>query len=256
MKYFVSMAVLSMLFCGAQAAQTARPTMVGKMVGAAPRYTASINQLNGLGGVSTSSNSSTSNVVDNREAERNACINNNIGVGNTFVWASQYSDTSSYASMTEDIDNPQNNVCFVRVELRSDDSRISLSDVPAKYFKWGENIECGSWANEKEMEQRILDAKKGARVGGIVASTVGGAGLGVGIMEAFGNKLIGHGLDGQKEMSSEELYISMLHVYENDKSRETEFKNIVSALEVLKRNNVNKVDKVDISGLIKEFANK
>ena len=39
------------------------------------------------------------------------------------------------------------------------------------------------------MEKRILEARKGARIGGIVASTVGGAGLGAGIMELFGNKM-------------------------------------------------------------------
>ena len=65
-----------------------------------------------------------------REAERNACMNNNIGIGNTFVWASRYSDTSNYMNMVEDIDNPQNNVCFVRVELKSNDSAISAAELP------------------------------------------------------------------------------------------------------------------------------
>jgi len=254
MKSFVSFAVLSLMFCGANAAQNARPTMVGKMVGAAPRYTASVNQLNGVGVNPSNIDSVPANTVDMREAERNACINNNIGIGNTFVWASRYSDTSNYATMTEDTENPQNNVCFVRVELKSDDAKISVSDVPAKYFMWGENIECGSWANEKEMEKRILNAKKGARIGGIVASTVGGAGLGVGAMELFGNKAIGGAVEGQKSMNQGQLYVSQLHVLEN---KDTEWhRKIVDALKTLKANNINKVGDKDISALIQEFTNR
>ena len=256
MKYFVSGVFLSMLISGAFAAHNARPTMVGTMVGSSSRYTASINQLNGYGVNSVSSvQTSTETEVDRREAERNACINNNIGIGNTFVWASRYSNTASYASMTEDLDNPQNNVCFVRVELKSDDPKISVSDVPAKYFMWGENIECGSWANEKEMEKRILDAKKGARIGGIVASTVGGAGLGVGAMELFGNKAIGGKVMGQKsaELSKTQLYASQLNVlYKQDYSR---YSRIVNALKTLEDAGEKTVDGVDIKELRQKLAN-
>ena len=161
-----------------------------------------------------------------REAERNACMNNNIGIGNTFVWASRYSDTSNYANMVEDVTNPQNNVCFARVELKSDDeSRVSVADVAPKYFMWGESIECGSWADQKAIEKRILDARKGARIGGIVASTVGGAGLGVGVMELFGNKLIGGKVEGQKneKMSDEDkvkFYNTMYAAADTEKQRE------------------------------------
>jgi hypothetical protein len=251
MKYFVSMAVLSLMFCGAQAAQNARPTMVGKMVGNAPRYTASVNQLNS-GGTADTTTTTPEPVIDRREAERNACINNNIGVGNTFVWASRFSNTSNYASMTEDMDNPQNNVCFVRVEIKSDDAKISVSDVPAKYFMWGENIECGSWANEKEMEKRILDAKKGARIGGVVASTVAGAGIGVGAMELFGNKAIGGKVMGQKSMEGVQLYRSQLLVYKE--KNPAEYNKIVSALKVLQANGETKIGDENIESLLNEFA--
>lgn len=243
MKYFVSMAVLFMLFGGADAAQSARPTMAGKMVMSAPRYTASVNQLNGVGVNPSNINSvsaGSEQAVDRREAERNACINNNIGVGNTFVWASRYSNTSDYATMTEDMEKPENNVCFTRVELKSDDAKISVSDVPAKYFMWGETIECGSWANQKEIEKRILEAKKGARIGGIVASTLGGAGLGVGAMELFGNRAIGGQVMGQKNknISEEELYMSQLNVLQKkDKDR---YNKIVEAVEVLRENNADR----------------
>ena len=226
MKYVFSVAFLSLfVFSGAMAA-SGRPAMSNKIM-SAPRYTASTNQLNGIPPAQmTVTNSSvepavepkvieTENVVvinqDTREAERNACINNNVGFGNTFVWASRYSDTSNYSNMVEDVKNPQNNVCFVRVELKSDDeSRVSVSDVPAKYFMWGENVECGGWANKSEIEQRILDAKKANRVGGIVAVSVASAGLGVGAMELFGNKLIGGKVEGQKSLEGYRLQRSQL----------------------------------------------
>lgn len=235
MKRFVSFLVLSMVTCGAMAANNARPAMSNRIM-AAPRYTASINQLNGMG-IATGAVKTTQPVVeeepkvDMREAERNACINNNIGIGNTFVWASRFSDTSNYANMIEDTTNPENNVCFVRVELKSDDtSRVSVADIPAKYFMWGESIECGSWADEKMMEQRILDARKGARIGGIVASTVGGAGLGVGAMELIGNTSI-KGWKGQKGLEGADLYKSILRTYDVNSA---EYKNVTDALAVIR----------------------
>ncbi|MDR0727175.1 MAG: hypothetical protein LBF37_03875, partial [Rickettsiales bacterium] len=94
--------------------------------------------------------------------------------------------------------NPENNVCFVRVELKSDDSKINVSDIPAVYYEMGRTITCGSWADSKKLESRILDAKKSARTWGTVAGVVGGAGVGVGAMELFGNKLIGGAVEGQK----------------------------------------------------------
>jgi len=226
MKYVYSVVLLGLFVCGSAVATTGRPAMSNKIM-SAPRYTASTNQLNGIpSSKMTVTNASvepavepktveTEDVVvinkDTREEERNACINNNIGFGNTFVWASRYSDTSNYANMVEDVQNPQNNVCFVRVELKSDDeSRVSVSDVPARYFMWGENIECGSWADKNMIEKRILNAKKGNRIGGIVAASVAGAGVGVGAMELFGNRLIGGKLEGQKNMEGLTLYKSQL----------------------------------------------
>ena len=130
--------------------------------------------------------------VDTREKERTACISNNIGIGNTFVWASRYSDLNNYATMVEDVENPENNTCFVLVGLRSTDSRIDLSDIPSKYFEMGRDITCGAWADEGKIEQRILDAKKKGRTWATVGGAVGGAALGVGAMELFGNRLIGN----------------------------------------------------------------
>lgn len=241
MRKIVSVMALSLVVFGANAAQNARPAMSGKMIMSAPRYTASVNQLNGMGGVTNVKENIAEPVKpaestkDMREAERNACINNNIGIGNTFVWASRYSDTSNYNSMVEDTEHPENNVCFVRVELKSDDSsRVSVSDVPAKYFMWGENIECGSWADAKEIEQRILDARKGARVGGIVAASVGGAGIGVGAMELFGNKLIGGKVQGQKA-DEQTIYNSYLKDLANNNP--DEYDRVVEALKIVSEQN-------------------
>lgn len=223
MKFILPVLFLSLFVADANAARS-RPAMISSKV--SPRYTASVNQLNNMSysGANTANTDTTQpdkteeeKIVDRREAERNACINNNIGIGNTFVWASKYSNTLNYANMVEDVENPENNVCFVRVELTSDnESRVNVADIESKYFMWGEHIDCGSWVNEKDMEKRILDARKGARIGGIVASTVGGAGLGVGSMELFGNRLIGGALEGQKSLSDEELIRSKLLVLKKE----------------------------------------
>ncbi len=149
-------------------------------------------------------------ITDEREAERSACINNNVGVGNTFVWASKLSDTSNYSTMVEDTENPDNNTCFVRVELKSTDSDISVSDISAKYYEMGQSITCGDWVDENKMKDRILDAKKTARVWGTVGASVGGAGLGVGAMELFGNKMIGGDVEGQYSLSGSELLVSQI----------------------------------------------
>lgn len=250
MKRFVSVMILSLLVCGAEAATGSRPAVYGKMIMSAQRYTASVNQLNSgalSGKVNTSGDTDSVEKVNRREAEKNACINNNVGYVNTFVWASRFSDTSSYARMTEDTENPDNNVCFARVELKSSDPKISVADVPSKYFVWGETIECGAWANEKEIEKRILDAKKGARIGGIVASTVGGAGLGVGAMELFGNRLIDGKVMGQKaeDIDDIDLYASQLLYYKEKNKRE--YDKIMKELELLEGE---EVDGVNIQELI------
>lgn len=161
--------------------------------------------------------------IDMREKEREACIRNNIGIGNTFVWASRYSDIGNYATMIEDVETPANNACFVRVELKSADSRIDLGGFPGKYFEMGRNIACGSWADEGKIEQLILDAKKKGRTLATVGGAVGGAALGVGAMELFGNKLIDGAVQGQKatrNLSEDELLRSQLLVLKDENKAE------------------------------------
>lgn len=197
----------------------------------APRSTASVNQINAMAMANVASSESAtvdkssiqannntmpdvsvSTEVDMREKEKAACINNNIGIGNTFVWASRYSNTNNYATMVEDVENPENNTCFVRVEVKSNDARIDVSDVPAKYYEWGKTIVCGSWADEDVLNQRILDAKKSGRTWATIGGVVGGAGIGVGAMELFGNDLIGGKVEGQnnEKLSDAEILRSQL----------------------------------------------
>lgn len=248
--YFVMCGLIAMPAMAASPAGQARRSMQTQMVTNAPRRatTASTNQITAMASAAnstasdtTSENKSSARVepvtenktVDTREKEKNACINNNIGIGNTFVWASRYSNRDNYATMVEDTENPENNTCFVRVEVKSTDNRVSTSDIPAKYFEWGQNITCGAWADEGTLKQRILDAKKTARTWATVGGAVGGAGVGVGIMELFGNKLIGGKVQGQKNknLSDDQVLKSqLLTLKEKNPTQYTEFKNNLRAL--------------------------
>jgi len=242
LKKIIPFMAFCVLCASANAANPARRANAGQM-GAAPRATASVNQLNS--GILNPSASNKSSIrvepdvavqaapiaKDTREKERTACMSNNIGAGNTFVWASRYSNTSNYASMVEDVEDPSNNVCFVRVELKSNDSRINVSDLPGKYFEMGQNITCGSWVDEDMLKQRILDAKKTARTLATIGGAVGGAGIGVGAMELFGNKLIGGKVQGQKALSGDDLFRSQLLVLKKDNN--SEYRKIISELKII-----------------------
>lgn len=247
MKSFVSFIAMCFVATSALALTPAgqgRRTMSSQMQ-AAPRATASTNQLSAISAsVSTSATTDKSSVrveetvatlptVDTREKEKAACLNNNIGVGNTFVWASRYSNVNNYASMVEDTENPENNTCFVKVELKSNDSKISVSDIPSQYYEMGRDITCGAWADEAKIKQRILDAKKSARTWATVGGAVGGAGVGVGLMELFGNKLIGGKVEGQKALDGDELLRSQLLVLKKDNS--SQYKTFINQLKILKK---------------------
>ncbi len=141
------------------------------------------------------------NVIDTPEykAKKAACLNNNIGIGNTFVWASRFGDTTNYATMVEDVEKPENNTCFVKVTLKSNDDKIQIADAVAnRYYEWNNDITCGGWIDEGKMRQTILDAKKTGRALTVASVAVASAGVGVGAMELFGNKLIGGKVEGQK----------------------------------------------------------
>lgn len=161
-----------------------------------------------------------------REKERLACISNNIGVSNTFVWASRYSDSSSYVSMVEDVEEPENNTCFVKTALKSNDPKINVSNVPTRYFEMGHVVTCGEWADYEALKQQILDVKKKGRTLGTIAAVVGGAGVGVGAMELFGNKVIGGKVEGQynENLSDAQLLRSqLLNLQKEDAAKYNEF---------------------------------
>ena len=221
---------LGLLYCmDAFSATTGRAGKINQNNSAAIVPTNSIKQ--GDNGV----NSQNANVyieknadVIKKEKERDVCLANNIGIGNTFVWAAKNSDTKSYSYMIEDTKDILNNACFVKVQIASADSRVDVSDIPSKYFEMGKTITCGSWVDEQDLTKRILDAKKTGRVAGTVAAAVGGAGVGVGAMELFGNKMIGGKVEGQKALSQQELLRSQILVLKKD--NKTEYERIVNAL--------------------------
>ena len=244
MKKFFPFVVMCLMVGSAVAAPAARgrASMAGQMM-SSPRATMSTNQISAMAALNGKSTTGNANlavtpevmqpaVKDMREKEKNACIGNNIGMGNTFVWASRYSNLNNYASMIEDIEEPANNTCFVKVGLKSDDARVRVDDIPTKYFEMGQTITCGSWANEEDMRQRILDAKKGARIGGTIAASVGGAAIGVGAMELFGNELIGGKVEGQAALEDAELWRSQILALKKDSM--SEYNEVIKQLKIVK----------------------
>ncbi len=244
--YILSALIISVPAFGAQSA--ARRSMASQVM-SAPRVTASVNQLNAMANNMLDTSVSGGNAVggtvatpdtpaapekpavDLREKEKRACLANNIGVGNTFVWASRFSNVDNYASMVEDVENPENNTCFVFVELKSNDSKISVFDIDGKYYEMGDAITCGEWTDADKLKQRILDAKKNVRVWGTIGGAVGGAGIGVGAMELFGNKLIGGAVEGQKAMTETELAKSqVLTLKEKDLAQYKQFQRSLGEL--------------------------
>lgn len=234
--------------------QQARRSMASQMVMSAPRVTASTNQITAMANANEAKLATTPTITpdavrvdaesvvppstNDREKEKQACISNNIGVGNTFVWASRYSNTNDYSSMVEDVQNPDNNVCFVRVEVKSNDPKISVDDIAGRYFIIGEDITCGQWTDNELLRQRILDAKKSTRTWATVGGVVGGAGLGVGAMELFGNRWIGGAVEGQANtnLDKNELLLSQLLVLrDSGGARDPSYTQIVDALNALKQ---------------------
>jgi hypothetical protein len=58
---------------------------------------------------------------------------------------------------------------------------------PPRYFATGGSAKCGSWLSGSALDDAILDSKKGARIGGTIAASLGGAALGFGGAEAVGH---------------------------------------------------------------------
>lgn len=237
---FIAMTMCMPAFAMTAANQSRRSVSAKMVAPAASRMTASKNQLNPL---QTSSvrvypddyDAEEAAAAAQRELERKACEGNNIGVGNTFVWASRNSNTSNYATMVEDTQNPDNNACFALVSVTTTDPKIDLDGVVTpKYFEMGRSIVCGDWVDEDAIEKRILKAKKTTRALATTGAVVGGVGLGVGAMELFGNKLIGGKVEGQanKKLSASELLRSQLLTMQN-KGQTDQYNGIMAQIRII-----------------------
>lgn len=260
-KYFVSFFLLFVV-ADALAVHSARPSMSEKMMAVPRAGVASKNQISAsaalnkksetdakVGGISVNNSNVVAVKKDNREKERIACISNNVGASNTFVWASRYSNTSNYATMIEDTEEPDNNTCFVRTALKSNDPKINVSNVPVKYFEMGQVITCGDWADYEGLKQQILDAKKKGRTWGTVASVVGAAGIGVGAMELFGNELIGGKVEGQYNDNLSQVQLLRSQLLTLQKEDAAKYNEFTTKLEQLRKkcadfepNNKNKTE--------------
>ncbi|MDR1207601.1 MAG: hypothetical protein LBK26_04285 [Rickettsiales bacterium] len=132
------------------------------------------------------------------------------GRNNIFVWAAKTGTGADYATLREDMKDTANNACWVRVDIISKDPNINTDLMKPRWFMTGARETCGGWLDENFVRQKILDAKKTKRTWGTVAGAVGGAAVGVGTMELFGNKLIGGKVMGQKALKEEELLRSQI----------------------------------------------
>ena len=189
----------------------------------------------------TNSSSSTVNVEYDASAKRAECLNS---PGN--VWASKaYSsfDGVSSASGLVASDKPADNVCYVPVSIKSSEIKDISRFFPTRYFASGMSVECGSWIDGKDLDNAILDAKKGARVGGTVAASVIGAGVGFGLAELLGQKLI-KDFKGQASLNrevAEELKQLVISLKKSDPGQLTRYTSAVKDF-VSKCNKLGKSD--------------
>jgi hypothetical protein len=119
------------------------------------------------------------------DADRTACL---MTPGN--VWASKtYSSPAGIENAFGMVEDPVigNNTCYSQVSMTSADIKDFSRFFGPRYFEKGGNLSCGSWLDEGAVDQAILDAKKGSRIGGTIAATFGGLAVGVGVTELIGN---------------------------------------------------------------------
>lgn len=168
-------------------------------------------------------------------ARRDACLLRAGQAAGTFVWASRNSNTDNYASMVEDVTNPANNVCFVKVSVQNSDDHVDTHDIPSRYFAMGQSVTCGNWLNVEDLKARVLDAGKSRRVWGSVATSLAGAGVGVGVSEGAMAIAAKQGsnssLLGQKALEEKELLISQIKKLKQDNI--AEYNRVINALMVL-----------------------
>ena len=167
--------------------------------------------------------------------KRDVCLSHASGSFDTFVWAARDSNINDYRFMVEDVRNPENNVCFVKISVQNSDERVDTHDIPSRYFVVGERAVCGNWLPEDDLKQRILNATKKNRVLGAVATSIVSAGVGVGVSEAAMAIAAKNGSDskvlGQAALSGQELLISQIKELERKNS--VEYNRVISALKTL-----------------------
>jgi len=123
-----------------------------------------------------------------------------------FVWAAKAgANGAEYYMLTENVNSPSNNACWARVEITSSDPRVILTGIRPRYFMVDQNINCGDWVNKSDLEKQILDQRRRGRNWATVGGAVGGAAVGVGAMELFGNSMIGGAVQGQAALNPEQL---------------------------------------------------
>ncbi|MCL2017292.1 MAG: carboxypeptidase-like regulatory domain-containing protein [Alphaproteobacteria bacterium] len=113
------------------------------------------------------------------------------GRDSNFIWASKTNSGTDYAGLREDTAWPENNACWIRVEIESADRRIRMDSLSARYFMVGTPVTCGGWLDDQAVEKLILDAKRKGRTWGTVAGATGGAAVGVAVMETVGHNALG-----------------------------------------------------------------
>ena len=179
------------------------------------------------------SNTSTNTGTTNPDKE--ACLLRAKILPDTFVWAARNSNSTNYASLIEDITNPQNNICYVKISVHNSDDRVETKDIPTRYFPMGQTVTCGGWLDNDDLKERVLVATKKQRVLGTVATTLIGAGAGVGISEGAMAIAANQGSDsklmGQRALDATDLIISHIKKLQHDNI--AEYNRILDAMRKL-----------------------
>ena len=185
--------------------------------------------------INTQPNNNDKEQLSEINTQRDACLMRAGQHAGTFVWASRNSNTTSYATMVEDVENPENNTCYVKVSVQNSDERVDTHDIPSRYFAMGQNVTCGGWLDTEDLKARVLDAGKSRRVWGAVATSFVGAGAGVGVSEGAMAIAAKKGSDsqllGQKALDGTELLISQIK--ELKRKNIVEYNRVMNAMQVL-----------------------
>jgi hypothetical protein len=121
------------------------------------------------------------------DAERSACVGSYGNVWADKTYAMPDGVPASQALAAAEV--PEDNMCYTLVSMKSSEIRDMGRFFPPRYFPTGRSLTCGVWLDGSAVDDAILDAKKGSRVGWTIAASIGGAALGV-----TGAEVVGHTL--------------------------------------------------------------